>query len=61
MLVLTVKEGESIYIGDDTVVTLIAKLTGEAVLRVDTDQVITIDNNAPKTILPNKTEAFGSN
>lgn len=43
MLILTVKEGESIYIGDDTVITLIEKWTGEVALRVDTDQVITVE------------------
>lgn len=43
MLILSVRTGESVYIGDDTTITLIAKLTGEAVLRVDTEKVITIE------------------
>jgi sRNA-binding carbon storage regulator CsrA len=49
MLVISLKVGESIYIDDDTIITLIEKWTGEAVLQVQTDQVITIDDHSSKT------------
>lgn len=42
MLILSVRTGESIYIGDDTIVTLIAKLTGEVALQLDTAEAIII-------------------
>jgi sRNA-binding carbon storage regulator CsrA len=44
MLVITLKPGESIYIDDDTIITLIEKWTDEVALRVATDRVITIDD-----------------
>jgi sRNA-binding carbon storage regulator CsrA len=49
MLVIALKVGESIYIGDDTIITLIEKWTGEVALRIKTDQVITIDDHKSKT------------
>lgn len=49
MLILTVKVDESIYIGDSTIITVIEKWTGEAVLQVDTDDVITINDNPTPT------------
>ena len=48
MLILTLKVGESIRIDDNTVITLLEKWTGEAVLQVETDQVITIDDTKPQ-------------
>lgn len=52
MLVLTVKEGESIYIGDNTTVTLIEKWTDEVALRVDTNEILTIDDTGNDFIQP---------
>ena len=48
MLVISLKVGESIRIDDNTVITLLEKWTGEAVLQVETDQVITIDDAKPQ-------------
>lgn len=52
MLVISLKVGESIRIDDNTIVTLIEKWTGEAVLQVETDQVITIDDTKPAVLEP---------
>jgi len=49
MLVISRKVGESIYIDDDTIVTLIEKWTGEVALRISTDKVITINDTAQET------------
>ena len=51
MLVLTVRVGESIYIDDNTVITLLDRWQDEVDLQIDTDQVITIDDTKPQ--LPN--------
>lgn len=48
MLVISLKVGESIRIDDDAVITLNEKWTGEVALRVETDQVITIDDTKPQ-------------
>lgn len=48
MLVISLKVGESIRIDDDTIVTLIEKWTGEVALRIETDQVIMIDDSKPQ-------------
>ncbi|MEX1669156.1 carbon storage regulator [Zhongshania guokunii] len=48
MLVISLKVGESIRINDDTIITLIEKWTGEVALRVETDQVIIIDDTKPQ-------------
>lgn len=44
MLVISLKVGESIHIDDGTIITLIEKWTGEVALRIETDQIITIDD-----------------
>jgi sRNA-binding carbon storage regulator CsrA len=49
MLVISIKVGESIRIDDKTIITLIEKWTGGAVLQVETDRIITIDGTKPKT------------
>lgn len=49
MLVLTVRVGESIYIDDDTVITIIDRWLDEVDLQIDTDRVITIEDNKQKT------------
>ena len=48
MLVISLKVGESIRIDDNTTITLIEKWTGEVALKVETDQVITIDDTKPQ-------------
>ena len=48
MLVLTVRVGESIYIDDHTVITLIDRWEDEVDLQIDTNQVITIDDTKPQ-------------
>jgi sRNA-binding carbon storage regulator CsrA len=47
MLVISLKVGESIRIDDNTLVTLIEKWTGEVALKVETDQIIIIDDTKP--------------
>ncbi|WP_339678238.1 carbon storage regulator [uncultured Zhongshania sp.] len=47
MLVLTVRVGESIYIDDDTVITIIDRWEDEVDLQIDTNQIITIDGTKP--------------
>lgn len=42
MLVISIKVGESIYIDDDTTITLVEKWTGEVALQIDTTEVIII-------------------
>ena len=48
MLVLSVRVGESIYIDDDTVITLLDRWEDEVDLQIDTNQVITIDDTKPQ-------------
>ncbi|POP53053.1 carbon storage regulator [Zhongshania marina] len=58
MLVLTVRVGDSIYIDDNTVITVLDRWLDEVDLQIDTDQVITIDDrhltNSPATNLTPK-------
>jgi carbon storage regulator CsrA len=42
MLILSLKVGESIYIDDDTTITLVEKWTGEVALQIDTREAIII-------------------
>lgn len=48
MLVLTVRVGDSIYIDDDTVITVLDRWLDEVDLQIDTNQVITIDDSKPQ-------------